>query len=76
MILFVKNRIGGVLMLQQYVTCTYLAKHWSMSPNWVRYLAKTKRIPAAKIGRRWLISLADAEELIKEGYKRQEKMGG
>jgi excisionase family DNA binding protein len=39
-----------------------------MSEETVRYLARSKRIPAGKIGRKWRLNKEDLEKFLREQY--------
>lgn len=40
-----------------------------MSEETVRYLARSKRIPAGKIGRKWRLNKDDLEKFLREQYE-------
>ncbi len=44
------------------------SKYLGMSEETVRYLARSKRIPAGKIGRKWRLNKADLEAFLREQY--------
>jgi excisionase family DNA binding protein len=44
------------------------AKYLGMSEETVRYLARSKRIPAGKIGRKWRLNKADLEAFLRGQY--------
>jgi excisionase family DNA binding protein len=45
------------------------AKYLGMNSNSVRYLARNKRIPAAKIGRGWRFHQGDLESFVRSQYQ-------
>jgi len=44
------------------------SKFLGMSEETVRYLARSKRIPAGKIGRKWRLSKSDLESFLRDQY--------
>jgi excisionase family DNA binding protein len=44
------------------------SKYLGMSCETVRYLARSKRIPGGKIGRKWRFNKTDLESFLREQY--------
>jgi excisionase family DNA binding protein len=44
------------------------SKYLGMSEETVRYLARSKRIPAGKIGRKWRLNKDDLDSFLREQY--------
>lgn len=49
------------------------ASFLGMSTETVRYLARSKRIPAGKIGRKWRLNKEDLEKFLREQYEQPAK---
>lgn len=44
------------------------SQYLGMSEETVRYLARSKRIPAGKIGRKWRLNKDDLDSFLREQY--------
>ena len=51
---------------ERWVTVEEVAKHLSVTPAWVRAMARSRELPAAKFGTYWRFRISDVEDAVAE----------